>query len=155
MIKAVLDTNVIISGVMIESGNPGKIIELWKKKKFVLVTSEEIIEEIIRVLAYPKVREKYKITDEKIRNLIRDIRKKAQIVEGVYTVEKVKDDLTDNKFLACGLEGKVDYIISGDYHLRSIKFYQKIPIVSAAYFLKLLMQPEQLYPVNKNQKGYY
>jgi predicted nucleic acid-binding protein len=37
--------------------------------------------------------------------------------------------------LACALEGKAHYIISGDQHLTSLKTYQTIKIVTPAVFL--------------------
>ena len=53
VIKAVVDTNVVISGLLF-SGLPGKVISLWKKEILLPYASKEIIIEYLRVLAYPK-----------------------------------------------------------------------------------------------------
>ena len=53
------------------------------------------------------------------------------------TIIKYKDD--DNRILECALEGKAQYIISGDRkHLLPLKEYQGTKILSPADFLKLL-----------------
>jgi putative PIN family toxin of toxin-antitoxin system len=38
-----------------------------------------------------------------------------------YRTDRITDDPTDNKFLACALESSADYIVSGDNHLLSLK----------------------------------
>lgn len=41
-------------------------------------------------------------------------------------------------FLGCAIEGRADYIVSGDEDLLSLESYQGIPIVRAAEFLRIL-----------------
>ena len=55
-----------------------------------------------------------------------------------YLGHKITDDPTDNKFLACALEGQADFIISRDPHLRNLKQFHKIPIVDVKDFLEQL-----------------
>ena len=63
MLRSVIDTNVIVSGIIIPKGNPYKILKMWGKGEFVFVTSREIIDEVIRVLHYPKIQKRYKLTE--------------------------------------------------------------------------------------------
>jgi hypothetical protein len=53
-------------------------------------------------------------------------------------VEEIKDDPEDNKYLAAAAEGKADFIISGDHHLRELGIFRGIRILSPSMFLKLL-----------------
>ena len=53
--KAVLDTNVFISGIFWK-GIPNRIVNAWKEKKFDLVTSLENISELIKVLKDFKIK---------------------------------------------------------------------------------------------------
>jgi predicted nucleic acid-binding protein len=53
MLKAVVDTNVLISGTIRKSGHPNRIMNAWREGLFVLVTSESFIEEAGRVFRYP------------------------------------------------------------------------------------------------------
>ena len=54
--KVVLDTNVLVSGLMFPGGVPGRIVEAWFDARFDVVSSREQLEEVARVLAYPKIR---------------------------------------------------------------------------------------------------
>jgi hypothetical protein len=61
----------------------------------------------------------------------------AWIVGGNETVEVIKDDPADNKYLACAFEGEADYIVSGDHHLLDIENYKEIEIIKAKGFLRI------------------
>ncbi|MFC1534671.1 putative toxin-antitoxin system toxin component, PIN family [Thermodesulfobacteriota bacterium] len=60
---------------------------------------------------------------------------KAMITKRLYEVNKIKDDPTDNMFLACALEGKADYVVSRDPHLKDFKHYQGVQIIDATTFI--------------------
>ena len=61
---------------------------------------------------------------------------KAVITQGLYEVKKIRHDPKDNMFLACALEGKADYIVSRDPHLRNIKHFHGIQIIDASTFIE-------------------
>ena len=61
----------------------------------------------------------------------------AWIVEGEEMVDIIKDDPSDNKYLACASEGEADYIVSGDHHLLDIKIYEGIEILKVKAFLNI------------------
>ena len=64
---------------------------------------------------------------------------KAHSLQKIFIrFKKVKEDPEDNKFIACAIEGKADYIVSGDGHLLNLKHYKGIQIVDANSFLKIL-----------------
>jgi len=48
----------------------------------------------------------------------------------------IQDDSSNNKHLACALEGETDFIVSGDYHLLDFGQFEKIKIVTVKDFLK-------------------
>lgn len=54
--RCVLDTNVIISGIVIPGSIPGKVLKAGMAGKYQLLVSKEILEEIERVIGYPKIR---------------------------------------------------------------------------------------------------
>lgn len=67
MIRAVLDTNVIVSGVLKEDSIPGQLLKAFlEEEKFLLVTSIEILREIASVLRYPKIQKIHGWSEEKI-----------------------------------------------------------------------------------------
>ena len=61
----------------------------------------------------------------------------AWAVEGKAEIDVIQADPTDNKYLACALEGEADYIDSGDRHLLDLGLYQGIKIIKAKAFLKI------------------
>lgn len=117
MIKVVIDTNVLVSALLFD-GIPGKLVTLWKEKYILPLCSKEIMDEYLRVLAYPK----FKLTNVEIEYLITvEILPWFQPV----TVRKgkpfIKNDPQDDIFIWCAVEEKAYAIISGDNHLLSMK----------------------------------
>lgn len=135
-LKAVIDTNLSISGLFAKDSLSAQLQDLWINQDFELVTSIEIIKEISRVLNYPRIKEHFKPKDKTIKRFFRLIFRKAIISKDIYHTDKIVDDPTDNKFLACALEKKADYIVSRDPHLRNLKHYHGIQIVDAATFIE-------------------
>jgi len=138
MRKAVLDTNQFVSSLLSKTGVQSQILRAWRAGRFQLVTCPAIIEEIARVLTYPKIRDRYGISAKLIGNLIRLIGDHALVVPGDTPVAIVDEDPADNMILACALEGQADCIVSGDDHLLRLGNFQAIPIITGKAFLELL-----------------
>lgn len=51
----------------------------------------------------------------------------------------IKDDPKDDKFLECAIEAKADFIVSGDHHLKDLKQFRYIKIVSPTEFLDIVL----------------
>ncbi len=145
-LKAVIDTNLFISGLFAKDSFSAQLQDLWVAQDFELVTSIEIIKEISRVLNYPRVKEHFKPKEDNIRRFFRLIFRKAIISKDIYHTDKIADDPTDNKFLACALEKKADYIVSRDPHLRNLKHYHGIQIVDATTFIEKVKMKNRIKP---------
>lgn len=135
MLKAVIDTNLFVSGLISKKGNPAKLLQLWHDHAFLLVISEQMVKEIERVLQYPRIRNKYNLKDEEIEQAVGTIKKFAVVLPDAVELDVVKDDPDDNKVLACALAAHADYIVSGDGHLLKLGVFKNIPIVTAKDFL--------------------
>lgn len=130
--RAVLDTNVVASALLF-GGELSHLHTLWKKKAFTIVASKEIMEEYIRVLAYPK----FNLTEKEIKDIIQE--ELLPFIEPVAATGKLKGvcvDPDDDKFLACAEASKAGVIVSGDAHLLSLKKYKGCSIVTAEKFLR-------------------
>ncbi|MBI5374230.1 MAG: putative toxin-antitoxin system toxin component, PIN family [Candidatus Schekmanbacteria bacterium] len=139
MLKVVLDTNVLISATLSPKGNPSQIIKAWREKKFRLIISYSLLEEIERVIFYPKVRKYSDWSKEEINDFLKEIKQVSVIKESTrFFSEIIKDDPDDDKFIITAIEGKANYIVSGDQHLLKLKTYQGIKIITPANFLKIL-----------------
>ncbi len=136
--KIVLDANLFASALIKPDSNPGKILDLVQQNQVELILSPSVIKEIKRILLYPKIRKYHRKTAEEINAYFDDILMFAWIVEANEAVEVIKDDPTDNKYLACASEGEADYIVSGDHHLLNIENYKGIEIIKAKTFLNLI-----------------
>ena len=133
MLKVVIDTNIFVSGVLVEGSNPSLIIKAWKRaKKYQLFVTEEILQEILKVM------QRLDVPHNIITDWNKVIRKNALFVVPSKKIEAIKEDPSDNKFLECAIESGADYIISGDKHLKGLKEFQGIKIVSAKEFLGIL-----------------
>ena len=136
-IRAVIDTNLFISGLFAEHGSTAQLQELWVTGAFDLVVSENILKEINTTLLKPFIRKKLRLSrnDEKL--IIDLIKEKASVVTAdLYETDRIETDPSDNKFLACALEGKADYIVSGDKHLLELKYFHGVQVVDAKTFVR-------------------
>ena len=113
-IRAVIDTNLFISGLFANQGHTYQLQNLWVKGAFELAVSEAILNEIRATLLKAPVHERLLIEQGEENEIVELIREKAFIVtKDLYETNTIKKDHTDNKFLACALEAKADYIVSG------------------------------------------
>lgn len=138
MLRAVLDTNIVVSGTISSSGAPYDVLEAWRHRRFVLTTSPPILKEIRRVFEYPRIKNSYDLDAKTVKAIIARLSKYAAVTPGELTVNLVHDDPGDNMFLACAKEAEADFIVTGDAHLLDIKSFEGIPIVSPRYFLKII-----------------
>jgi len=135
-LRAVVDTNLFISGIFGKGSLSSKLQDLWINQEFELITSIKIMKEVSRVLRYPRIQQRFHPKDETLKRFFRLVFRKAVITKDTYKTDKIIDDQSDNKFLACALEGKADYIVSRDPHLRNLKQFHGINIVDASTFVK-------------------
>jgi putative PIN family toxin of toxin-antitoxin system len=138
VLKAVLDTNLFISALLTAEGNPAKILNRWKAGSFDLVISLPILKEIKRVILYPKIRKRLNWTDVEINEFLLGLAQFGFMASGESKVDIIKEDPTDNKYLACSQEGQADYIVTGDQHLLKEGRYKGTKIVTPKEFLEIL-----------------
>jgi putative PIN family toxin of toxin-antitoxin system len=132
-IKAILDTNVLISGVFWK-GPPFEILKAWQEQRFRLAISLPILEENRRVLdEFAKERQMLVLN-----SVLKVIELRSEIVKPVPFSEPVCSDPDDDKFLEAAIAAGADYIVSGDKALLNVKFHHEVEVVRPSRFLKLL-----------------
>jgi putative PIN family toxin of toxin-antitoxin system len=134
--RAVVDTHVLVSGVIAPHGAPRRILEAWHADQFTLVTSEPIVAEVARVLRDPRIRDRYSLTEDDVATVVDSLRT-DKVVAGLYEVQRSVDP-ADDMFLACALEGLAEYVVSGDRHVLEIGSYHDVLIVTPRHFAALL-----------------
>jgi uncharacterized protein len=134
VIRAVLDTNVVISAVLF-SGPPSQLVSAWQSSRLRPVVSASILDEYIRVLAYPK----FKLTSGEIRSVIEE--ELLPFIESVKVIPAAIPDVRDPddaKFITCAAAAGVRWLVSGDDDLLSLHRIQSVEVVSVTAFLRLL-----------------
>lgn len=138
MLKAVVDTNVLVSGTILSRGNPYQVLEAWRRSQFILVLSSDIIAEIEAVLRRPKIVKKYGLTENLLARLVIALNAEALLTRP-GPIEHLADiEAADLKFLACAYAGAADYLVTGDRALLQFKTYRDTRIVSSGVFLSLI-----------------
>ena len=135
MLKAVIDINVIVSGLL-KNSSSRKILKKLQRSKFTLVISAETLDELIGVIARPKFHKV--IAREAAERLMEVIKTQAVFVTPGERLDIIPEDPDDDRFLEAAIASKADFLISGDKHLLKLKAFRNIPIISPAKFLKIL-----------------
>ncbi len=136
MIRIVLDANVFVSAYLSPDSKPARVLQLAAHGgKFQLCASREILEEVKEVLRRPKLRKTHQSSFKETDEYVKGLAAAAIMTTGLAKVNVITADPADNKYLACALEAKADYIISGDHHLLDLKTYRGIKIMTPGAFL--------------------
>lgn len=132
--RIVLDTNVLLSGLMLPDSTPGRIVAAWRRRNFDLLVSEPMLEEIARVLAYPKIRKRVGWDSEHISRSIALLRFEAEVVSIAGVEADVPADPNDNHLLATLIAGKADWLITGDSDFDELS--GQYPIIAPGEFVR-------------------
>jgi hypothetical protein len=137
-VRAVLDTNVLISGLVSEEGAPRRILDAWLEDRFTLVLSLYLIEEMVHVLSYPRIVKRLRLDEEELAPILAALLSRAEVVPGRLRLPGVTRDPKDDPVVACAREGRADYIVSGDQDLLVLGEYEGIRIVTPRQFVEIL-----------------
>ena len=134
--KVTLDTNVLVSAFISKNGLPADILDLVVTfDEIELVLSNEILEEFTSVMTREEVKGRFGLTESDIARFETAIRDVSQIIHVKSTFRAVDEDPADDMILNTALDGKVDYIVSGDKHLRKLKRFKGVKIVNPRAFM--------------------
>jgi putative PIN family toxin of toxin-antitoxin system len=140
VLRAVLDANVLASAFIRPQGHSGQILKaLVEKKAFQLILSSAILDEIKRVLFYPRLRKELHCSDEEVEVRVAALALLADIAEGNTDLKAVKDDPDDDKYLSAAVSGRANFVVSGDHHLLDLLEFQSIRIMKPKRFLEILL----------------
>ena len=138
MRRAVLDANVDVSAAIHADGTPGRIIDRFlRRAAFEIVLSPAVVEEVLRALAYPKVRKLIR-GDISPGLWFEDIVLLSEPVAGELALPGVCPDPDDDKYVAAAIEGSAAFVVTGDKQLLSLTEHEGVLIVTPRAFLDLL-----------------
>jgi putative PIN family toxin of toxin-antitoxin system len=128
-VRAVADTNVYVSALNF-GGTAEEVLARARAGALDLFTSPPILTEIegvlIRKFGWSATRAREAIT------LIEDFTRRVHPVERLRVVV---EDEPDNRILECALAADAEVIISGDRHLRQLRAFRGIPMMTPGAFV--------------------
>lgn len=121
--KVVLDTNVWISGLLLPSSLAGKILADWNASKFNVVTSAPILDELKRVLLYPKIRKRIQWSETQVGQYVTTLQFLTDycVFDGKTCSAVVSKDANDTPVLQTLIFSQADYLVTGDSDLLELK----------------------------------
>ena len=141
MIRAVLDTNVIIAALLVRLGLPWRILVAAYTSTFLCFTSDAINTEVFRTLGRERVRRKYPLGATELERLRRFLESDEILVPITVTVQGVASHPEDDLILATAVSAKADYLVTGDRQLLALGGYQGTQIVTPRVFATILGLP--------------
>ncbi len=127
--KIIVDTNLWIG--MLIGKKLTSLKEMLIQGKVRIYFSEELFEEIVKVIEYPRIQKI--ISKNQLYELISLLDEKIIFVK---TDCKINDcrDIKDNFLLELAISAQVDYLITGDHDLLVLDPYRNIRIITANEF---------------------
>ena len=130
--KIVLDTNVLVSGLLTPFGTSGEIVRMVSAGKFFLLYDSRILLEYQEIL----YRSKFQFNKENVDLLLDYIKKNGQAAP-TSPLKKRLPDPDDAPFLEVAIGGKAEYLVTGNKAHYPRQFREGIKILSPTEFIKL------------------
>lgn len=140
MIRALIDTNVLASGIAgyhKGRGAPYDVIRRWRENEYELLTSPHVLDELATTLANEWFSQY--LTEPERQAAVKVVRSVGTVVEpNPDLVEGVATHWEDDLVLAAAVFGEADYLVTGDRKLRALRSFARVRIVSVHEFLDVL-----------------
>jgi putative PIN family toxin of toxin-antitoxin system len=95
-VSAVLDTNVLVSGLVAEQGFPRQLLDAWLEGRYTLATSFYLVEELIHVLSYPRIVQRLRLNDAELAAILAALLSRAKVTPGQLHLSGVTRDPKDD-----------------------------------------------------------
>ncbi|MPZ50765.1 MAG: putative toxin-antitoxin system toxin component, PIN family [Dehalococcoidia bacterium] len=136
--RAVVDTNVIISAQLVEGSTSDRVLSQGYARVFSLISSRALIAELARVIRRPQTQSRLGWTEHVTLTFLHDFETSAIVVEPEIELDSIVRDAADHRILEAAIAGEADYIVSGDKDLLVLESYDGVPIVTPTQFLVIL-----------------
>lgn len=134
MIRAVVDTNILVRAAIKPLGTVGPVLGHLSNGDYVVLYSEPILTELVDVLNRPRIRDKYGLAPEDIETVLGLVLLRGEAVVPKRRITICRDP-KDNMFLEAAADGNADMIVSGDDDLLDLGAFEGIPITTPSEFL--------------------
>lgn len=135
--RAVIDTNVLLSGLLWH-GTPHALIEQVRTGALTLISSPALLAEFGEVIRRPKFGSILDRSDTDPARVLAALRRLVEIVDPAPLPAPVSRDSDDDALLALAVASQADLIVSGDADLLTLGTYADIPIVTPTEAIALI-----------------
>ena len=129
--RIVIDTNVLISAIF-WTGKPKQLLNHVRRQKIIFVISNQLLNELREILI--RQDKPFHLSGNEADQVVEAMRGFAEIVEPHSQITVCHDEM-DNRVIACAIDGKAEYIITGDLHLLGLRSYKSVKIMGVSDFL--------------------
>ena len=136
--RAILDTNVLVSAVLSRESPPSAILQAWHEDRFQLVASAPLMNEFLEILDRPCIANRLGWSADERRLFLDAFDKSAIVVAPDFELHIVDEDQDDNRVLEAAQAAKVDHVVSENRHLVHLGNHEGISIVTPARFVAIL-----------------
>lgn len=132
--RVVLDTNILLSALMVRGTPPDKIYRAWRDGQFRLASCERQLEELNRVSRRPFFKDRLKPAE--VGRMVNAIRHLAISCDPLPHIE-LSPDPDDDWLLAVAQVAMADYLVTGDKSdLLALRQHYVTRIITARGFLE-------------------
>jgi putative PIN family toxin of toxin-antitoxin system len=135
VLKAVIDSNVLISALLNSAGKPRQVVSSLESSAFTFFYPKQLIAELQNAPSKPKLAAK--VTRVQVSRLIDLLERKGVLTEPEQ-IPPVSRDPKDDVFLACAAACTADFLVTGDDDLLNLQKYGNTRIVTPREFLDIL-----------------
>jgi putative PIN family toxin of toxin-antitoxin system len=117
-LRVVLDTNVVLSALVFGGAAAGRVRQAWQHGVLLPLASTATVQELVRVLAYPK----FRLSSDEQKELLADYLPYTETVRIPQPLPQVPEcrDVLDEPFMHLAVAGKAQVLVSGDRDLLAI-----------------------------------
>ena len=137
LVRAVVDTNILIRALIKPQGTVGPVLLRLRLGHYTLLYAQPLLEELVDVLGRPRLRDKYGLSDEDVKAVLGLILLRGEEVIPKRRIRVCRDP-KDDKFLEVALAGRADVLVSGDEDLLVLDPFDGLPIRPPRAFLEML-----------------
>lgn len=142
MIRAIVDTNVLVSGIVSQRLKPptatAAVVAAWRTGLFELLLSKDIIDEVDRTLRKPYFARR--VDDPTRARLLGLLRRRSRLVELSTRLTGIATHPEDDLVLSAAVSARADYLVTGDRPLLALGSHQGVRVISPSAFLTVLQE---------------
>lgn len=136
MMRAVVDTNILIRALIKPYGTVGPVIAHLRDGDFVIVYSSPLLNELAK-LALPRIRVKYRVQTEQVEALVSIVVLRGERVIPTHQIKLCRTP-KDDMFIEAALAGQAPFVVTGDEDLLSLKRFENVRFITPSAFLATL-----------------